>query len=113
MLLQVAINWNVEQIVFVPEDWTVRCLVDATSPSPSVVENVIVHSFQFLIFNQFRLTASWDQPVVVNGPQDDLVYSLCLTREPVVLITDDCTGDSEALITALTNITVSTACTNT
>ena len=93
-----------EQILFVPDEWTISCLVDATSPSPTVVENVVVHSFHFMSFTELRVTASWEQPVEVNGPLEELVYSKCISREPV---TGECTGSDDSLITKLANVTVS------
>lgn len=88
-----------DQIFFVPDDWTISCEMDATSPAPTVVNDVVVNSFEFSSTSELKLTASWSQPAQVNGLLQN--YSLCISREPV---------DMEACRFGAISVTVSSKC---
>ena len=69
------------------------CDVDATSPAPSLVEDLIIDSHSFLGSTEIQLDISWQPPRDINGVSGG--YEVCVGPHPLsVAENPDSSSDS-------------------
>ena len=75
-MLQMFIDWNEDNLHYIPNPKLYDCLLSARSPAPSSVRNLTIVGHSLVGNQQISLTLHWLPPAQPNG--DLIDYNVCI-----------------------------------